>query len=159
MGEIFMSNGNDHWTHWPWSVKSMPILINDLIAKKVRIIYPEDKITEEYESGRVTIHIAEDHRIYDIKIEPYINQNLMSLGEKVIGDGPGDGPILPWPTLKLSNESGLILIKQLLGRKVRIVYPEDKITEEYQSGRVTIFINKEHLIDNIHIESTDGLTG
>ncbi len=75
-----MSNDNDQWTHWPWSVKNMPIFINDLIGKKVRIIYPEDKITEEYESGRVTIHITENHCIDDIKIETYINQNLMSSG-------------------------------------------------------------------------------
>lgn len=150
-----MSNDNDQWTHWPWSVKNMPIFINDLIGKKVRIIYPEDKITEEYESGRVTIHITENHCIDDIKIEPYINQKLMSSGGKVMSDGP----ISPWSTLTFSKESEPVLIKQLLGRKVRIVYPEDKITQEYQSGRVTIYINKEHLIDNIHIEPTEELTG
>ncbi len=70
-----------------------------------------------------------------------------------------DGPISPWPTLTFSKESEPVLIKQLLGRKVRIVYPEDKITQEYQSGRVTIYINKEHLIDNIPIEPTEELTG
>lgn len=152
-----MSNGDDRWTHWPWSVKSMPIFIKDLIGKKVRIVYSGDKITEEYQSGRVTIYVTEKYCIDDIKIEPYIHQNLISLDGKIIENSLGDSLILPWSTLTFSSESGIVLIKQLLGRKIRIAYPEDKITEEYQSGRVTIYVNKEYLITDIYVESDDVL--
>lgn len=55
---------------WPWSVSDMPTSIKELVGRKVRVVRPGDVITQEYQPGRVTIHITEEHRIGDIKIEP-----------------------------------------------------------------------------------------
>lgn len=137
---------DDRWVPWPFSVKIMPTIIEELLERKVRIVYL-DHITEEYQPGRVTIYITEDHLINDIEIESNVVQNPIKMRIH--------GPIVPWPTLLLKNE--VVLIKQLLGRKIRIVYPNDSITEEYQSGRVTIYITENHLINDIKIES-DTLT-
>ncbi|MEQ1096033.1 hypothetical protein [Acinetobacter johnsonii] len=140
---------DDRWVPWPFSVKIMPTLIEELLGRKVRIVYLEDSITEEHQPGCITIYITEDHLIYDIEIESNVVQNSIKIGL----NGLGDNPIIPWPTLSLLLKNDLVLIKQLLGRKVRIVYPEDRITEEYQPGRITIYITEEHLISDIKSES------
>ncbi len=60
---------DDRWVPWPLSVKIMPTMIEELLGRKVRIVYPEDRITEEYQPGRITIYITEEHLISDIKSE------------------------------------------------------------------------------------------
>ena len=64
-----MVNDDDRMIPWPWSVKTIPNSIKDLIGRKVRIVSSGDAVTMEYQPGRVTIYVTEDKRINDIQIE------------------------------------------------------------------------------------------
>lgn len=61
---------DDRWTHWPWSYKSTPALIRDLIGHQFRTVKVGDAVTQEIVPGRVTVVVREDGRIDDIWIDP-----------------------------------------------------------------------------------------
>lgn len=100
---------------------------------------------------QVTIYITENQCIYDIHIEPPLKQNLIDIAEQLKASGPGDDPV-PFPYSPLSKANGPTLIHELLGRIVRIIHKEDKITEELLPGRVNIYITEDQHIGNIEIE-------
>jgi|GEM_PF-2879327 len=139
---------------WPWSIRLMPLRIDELLGKKVRVVLPEGFITQEYQPERVTIYITDNQSIYDIHLEPPLKQNLMDVAEKLKVSGPGDDPV-PFPHSPLSKANGPTLIHELLGRIVRIIHKEDKITEERLPGRVNIYITEDHRISNIEIEQNN----
>ena len=64
---------DDRWVPWPFSVKIMPTMVEELLGRKVRIVYPEDRITEEYQPGRITIYITEKQLITKKKKKTNIN--------------------------------------------------------------------------------------
>jgi hypothetical protein len=55
---------------WPWSLIDMPVTIKDLIGRKVRVVRADDVVAADFEPGRITILVSENHEIEDIKIEP-----------------------------------------------------------------------------------------
>lgn len=77
------SMSDDRWIPWPWSkgrgdepivpwpssLASVPTTIKDLIGRKCRVVQYGDAVTQEYESGRITIFLNEDGRIADIFFE------------------------------------------------------------------------------------------
>ena len=48
-------------------------MIEQLLGRKFRIVYPGDCITKEYQPGRVTIYITEGHFINNIVLFNFIN--------------------------------------------------------------------------------------
>jgi len=136
---------------WPWSIRLTPFLIEELIGKKVRIVFPGNVVTQEYKPERVTIYITENQRIFEIHIEPPQKQSLMAILEKFKENGLGNDPV-PFPYSSLLWGNNPILIRELLGRIVRIIHKEDKITEECLPGRVNIYITEDQRISDIKIE-------
>jgi len=56
------------WRHG-WSIAEMPTHAKDLIGRKVRVVEAGESVGEDHVPGRVTIHVTDDRRIADIKIE------------------------------------------------------------------------------------------
>ncbi len=63
-------SGDDRWVHVPWSYKSTPALIRDLIGHPFRAVKVGDAVTQEIVPGRVTVVVRDDGRIDDIWIDP-----------------------------------------------------------------------------------------
>jgi peroxiredoxin len=61
---------------------------------------------------------------------------------------PWSDPI-PWP---LSLTDAPFTIKDLIGRKCRVVKFGDAVTEEYEPGRVTFLLDQEGRIANVYFE-------
>ncbi|WP_124832928.1 I78 family peptidase inhibitor [Burkholderia sp. Bp9031] len=61
--------GDDRWTHWPWSYKTAPALIKDLIGRPVRVVKVGDAVTQDVVPGRVTVMVGTDGRIDDILVD------------------------------------------------------------------------------------------
>ena len=55
---------------WPWSTEDIPVLVRELVGRRIRIAKVGDAVTQEYQPGRVTIYVNEQHRIGHIQIEP-----------------------------------------------------------------------------------------
>lgn len=64
----------------------------------------------------------------------------------------GDGRPWPWSVKDMP-----FTIQDLIGRKVRVVQSGDVVTQDYQPGRVTIYVTAEHRIGDIKIEPGDPL--
>jgi hypothetical protein len=55
----------------------------------------------------------------------------------------------PWPLSKSWIPSG---IKELIGRKVRLIKPGDKQPQDYEAGRVTFLVDDQGRIKNVFFE-------
>lgn len=64
---------------------------------------------------------------------------------------PGDA--WPWSLINMPHT-----IKDLIGRKVRIVRPNDVVSADFEPGRITILVSDSHHIEDIKIEPGDGGT-
>ena len=77
------------------------------------------------------------------------------MGGKSASGGDGGGDIYwPWSThpvpFPLSNAP--VSIKDLIGRKFRVVRQGDVVNQEIDSGRVTIFLSKDNRIEEIYCD-------
>lgn len=63
------------------------------------------------------------------------------------GSGGGGGGDFPWPWS----------VKELMGRKVQIVHPGDKVMQKDQPGIVTIYVTEDDRISNIKIEPSESI--
>lgn len=67
------------------------------------------------------------------------------------GTGGSGGGDVPWPWA-LSLSVAPTTIKDLVGKKCRVVGKGDAVTQEYEPSRVTLFLDEEGRIVDVYFE-------
>ncbi|WP_143010670.1 hypothetical protein [Cupriavidus necator] len=161
--------GDDNPSPFPQSFRGAPLLVRELVGRLVRIVQEGDVVTADRVAGRVTVYVKKNNRIAEITIESgsEVTSQLTHDLDLLQAGGGGDnkGGTTPWPFAGsgggTDNPSPWLqsfsqtpaLIRELMGRPLRIIEYPDHATADKVPGRVTIFRDQESRIADIWVEA------